>query len=77
MKPVLLMVIRTEPVAAWDSVGVPASIADAARTANPDFIARKEPSIVASGTTRSSSSLPGAAVVQPAIFVTLTIRGSG
>ena len=46
MKPVLLIVIRTEPVAAWDSVGVLVNIADTARTANPDFIAQKEPSIV-------------------------------
>jgi hypothetical protein len=51
MKPALLIVMRTEPVAAWENVGVPAKTADAARTANTDFIARKEPNIVASGTT--------------------------
>jgi hypothetical protein len=36
--------------AARDSVGVTASIAATASMTNPNFIARKEPSIVASGT---------------------------
>jgi hypothetical protein len=41
--------IRTEPVAAWPGVDVTASIADAAKTAHPNLIARMEPSIIISG----------------------------